>query len=184
VKEMVPSEYVKWVTDTENGLRVSKNIGDCSYVLQYKPSEYEVLLHNQDVALNKRTMDSLKETVKGLQYFMLTISNKDGKEVAGENSIDQAEYNAKLDYMIADMQMDFSLIDGHDTLPCAFYHYERNFKLSPVNNILLGFEKGASANNLNNKTLIYNDRLLGNGMVLLTIKAENIQKIPLLKFTN
>jgi hypothetical protein len=173
-----------WVKSEENGLRVAKQIGNCNFTLQYKPCEYEALLHHKKEIITEADLDKATTALKDLQYFMLVIRNADGKEIMEEGSREMVEYGSKLNYMISDMQMDFSLVDGNDTLPCAFYHYERNFGISPENNILLGFEiPASSSNDVHDKTIIYDDKLLGNGIVMLTIKSEDIQQIPALKFT-
>ncbi|CAN5905164.1 hypothetical protein BH11BAC7_BH11BAC7_32950 [soil metagenome] len=182
-KELTPAQYMTWVKSEEHGLRIGKQIGNCSFTLQYKPCEYEALLHHKNEIKNELDLNKLTAPLKNLQYFTLTIKNADGKEIMEEGSFEMVEYGSKLNYMISDMQMDFSLIDGNDTVSCAFYHYERNFGVSPENNILLGFEIPATdKNRANDKTLIYEDKLLGNGIVMLTIKSEDIKQVPRLKF--
>jgi hypothetical protein len=154
-EQLSPKEYMSWVKNDEHGLCVTKQVGNCNFTLQYKPCEYEALLHQKNESVSKPELDKAIASINNLQYFMLTIKNSDGKEIMEEGSSDQVEYGSKLNYMISDMQLDFSLIDGRDTLPCAFYHYERNFGISPENNILLGFEIPKSKENkVNDKTII------------------------------
>lgn len=178
-----PRDYMAWVKDESNGLHVSKQVGQHTFELQYKPYAFEALLHQHGAAVTKAELNKAIESLGGLQYFTLTIRSEDKKDPAGSVSTDEADYNQRLNYLMFDMQQDFSLIDGSDTLPCVFYHYERNFNLSPENNILLGF--GLPKKNItNDKTLFYNDQLLNTGPVLLTVKAADIAAVPSLKFPN
>lgn len=175
-QSLAPSEYVNWVRDESNGLKVEKEIAGHLFQLQYKPSEYEVLMQTPDVQLSKKSLSEYEENAGGLQFYTLTIVTADHREISSSGIADETEYEQRVMYAMSEMQYDFELIDGNDTLPCVFFHCERNFNISPENNILLGFDK--SANTITDKTLIYTDRLLDCGPVKLTIKAEDIENIP------
>jgi hypothetical protein len=175
---LAPTEYVDWVRDENNGLRVVKEIDGQQFILQYKPAEYEVLMQNKN---HSATSTQLKEyTVNSgdLQFFTLTIVTDDHREIAASGGADENVFQERVMYMMSEMQMDFELVDGNDTLPCVFFHCERNFNISPENNILLGFEKPAKKNAVHDKTLIYTDRILDCGPVKLTIKADDLENIP------
>lgn len=180
-RELGPAEYMSWVKNGGNGLRVTKEVGKHTFVLQYKPCEYEALLHAKSTAITQQELTAAVKPLKQMQYFTFCIQSSDKKDPAGSVAIDEADYNQRLNYLMFDMQQDFSLIDGADTLPCVFYHYERNYNLSADNNILLGFEMPARDKSLHDKTVIYDDHLLDSGPVLLTVKAKNIESIPSLK---
>ncbi len=182
-QELGPQAYAEWVKNAENGLRVSKQVGENEFTLQYKPAAYEVLLHDHAPA-SQAALDEAVKPLEELQYFTLCIRTAERKDPAEASALDEADRNNRLNYLMFDMQADFALVDGKDTLPCVFYHYERNYNLSPENNILLGFEQlPGKAEQAADKTLIYTDQLLGSGPVQITIKAEDIQRIPRLKIT-
>jgi hypothetical protein len=179
-QQLRPKEYMTWVKNENNGLRVTKQIDDNTFVLQYKPCEFEALLHTMNENITHRQLDSTMKPLQSLQYFTFCIKRLDKKDPAAAAGTDEADYNNRLNYLMFEMQADFKLIDGKDTLPCAFYHYERNYDLSPENNMLLGFELPKEQNVISDKTIIYSDQLLGTGTIQLTIKAEDIKRIPTL----
>jgi hypothetical protein len=182
-KVLAPREFISWVRDAENGLRVEKEIADHLFALQYKPAEYEVLMQARDEDISTSDFNAMKNEIDELQYFTLSVIAADKKELALSGTADEKAYAERANYMMAEMQEDFALLEGGDTLPCVFFHSERNFNLSPENHILLGFEKAKTngTQSAKDKTLIYYDRLLDCGLVLLTIKAEDLQNLPELK---
>lgn len=180
---LLPEAYMAWVKSEDNGLRVKKEIGGHIFELQYKPTAYEILLHQKPEEVTQHNFEEGQIHTEGLQYFMLTIIANDKMELPASQRADETQFGERVNYMMSEMQYDFALIDGSDTLPCVFYHFERNFNLSPENNILLGFEKNTKAGELIcDKTLYYTDHLLDCGPVLIKIKAEDIENIPELKF--
>lgn len=184
VHELAPADYMQWVKDEENGLHVSKRMGDHIFSLQYKPSEFEALLHMKNNEVSRLRLNQATASMNELQYYTFCISSPGKKDPAASAAVDDADYNQRLNYLMFDMQNDFMLIDGKDTLTCAFYHYERNFNVSPDNNILLGFEQVNTSNQIQDKTILYDDHLLETGAVLLTIKAEDLKSVPTLKLNN
>lgn len=175
---LAPSDYVKWVRDESNGLKVEKEISGHLFQLQYKPAAYEMLMQTPDNLLTRQSLSEYNASAGDLQFYTLTIVTSDHKEISTSGIADETEYEQRVMYMMSEMQYDFELIAGNDTLPCVFFHAERNFNISPQNNILLGFEKSNNTEKITDKTLIYYDRLLDCGPVKLTIKAEDIENIP------
>ncbi len=175
---LAPSDYVNWVRDESNGLKVEKEIGGQTFTLQYKPSAYEMLMQDEDHSVSQQNLNEYETNSGGLQFFTLTIVTADKQEIPASGGADENIFGERVTYMMSEMQNDFQLIDGNDTLYCVFFHCERNFNISPENNILLGFEKPAGAKSYNDKTLIYSDRILDCGPVKLTIKADDLENIP------
>jgi hypothetical protein len=184
VQNMGPREYMQWIKNEQNGLRVAKEIGNYKFTLQYKPVEFEALLHLGDKPVARQQMDSLTAAIKEVQFFTFCINTPDKKDPARAVSLNEADYNQRLNYLMFEMQKDFFLVDGKDTLSCLFYHYERNFDVSADNNILLGFERDTPQKEIADKTLIYDDKILDIGPVMLTVKSKNIKSIPTLKLNN
>jgi hypothetical protein len=170
-----PISYAKWVSDSDNGLNTKKKIGHYEFSLQYKPLDYVVLLE-EGVKVPLDKLESRKKELEGMQYFTFRITSLTEDDMLRTDQQDENEYYQRLEYFVSSAQDDISLIDGGDTLPCAIYHFERNYGLAPFNNIVLGFEK--SGKNAGDKTLVYNDNALGAGPVLLTIKGNAVKQIP------
>lgn len=184
-KEMLaPKEYVSYIRTEKNGLLVSKSIGGFEFSLLYKPCEYIALMQDKDEHMAKATLDEKIKPMKGMQYYTFTIKTESGQELMREGISADNEYYERLDYIVSYMQNDLSLIDGKDTLPCALFHYERNYNVAPQNNFVLGFEipKG-TADKAADKTLVFNDQILGIGKLMLTINGNDITNIPQLKLS-
>lgn len=177
-KILAPAEFVDWVRDERNGLRVEKEIAGQQFILQYKPAEYEMLVQSRNHAPTRNDMDAYVSNSGGMQFYTLTIVTGDQKEIAASGGVDENVFQERVMYMMSDMQFDFELVDGRDTLPCVFFHCERSFNISPGNNIMLGFEKKNGKGLPEDKTLIYTDHLLDCGPVKLTIKADDLENIP------
>ena len=183
--DLEPIDYVHWVEDEENGLKVSKVIDDFKFTLQYKPLEYLVAKQEKTHELETKVLNTELKKVEGMQYYTFSIGSADGQSVLLKTGLDsEVEYYERINYFSFEMQRDLFLVQDNDTLPCKLFHFERTYNLMPMNNIVLGFElteEEQSGNTYSNKTLIYNDRMLDMGTVRLTIKGENIGNLPKMK---
>lgn len=182
-KNLSTDRYIKWVEDIENGLKKEKKIGDFSYRCFYKPASYIALREtvNSGNKIEPLTISKRESELQKLHQFNFDIVSKDGKHsvlVTGVNS--QEEQSARVNYFVSHAQQDFKLIQGQDTLPCVLYHFEQTFGLSPLNTIVLGFEK--KENKEGDLQLIYDSRLLNNGEIKFLYTESKIKNIPRLKF--
>lgn len=180
-RDLSSPAYRLWVENAENGLKVRKEIADFGFTLFYKPHEYIALAEHEKLSA-EQLKDRLKE-LEGYQYYTLKIETKKHDELMKAAATSELEYYQHLEYFISGMQNDISLIDGADTLPCVMYHFEQNYHLAPFNNILLAFKKNPdqAVTGTTDKTLLYNDHLLGTGTVRMTIKGSAIDNTPKLK---
>ncbi len=176
-----PKDYVKWLTDAGNGLIETKEIGAYKFSLFYKPAAYQALMECEDYNFQADSVNKTIKQLEGMDYYTFRIESKVTNELANAGTASQDQYSAKLQYFAGEMQNDISLVDGKDTLPCSLFHYERNFGVSAHNNFILVFETGPQNKAANNKTLVFNDRVLGIGPLNLSIKGKNIDHIPQLK---
>lgn len=178
--ELVPMAYRSWIEDEANGLKVRKEISDFKFTFFYKPLEYIAVVESPDM-----TREGLQQRVKeldGYQYYTLKIETQKYDELLKAGADSEREYYQHLEYFVSMMQDDLVLIDGNDTLPCVLYHFEQNYHLAPFNNILLAFEKkDQEALQAGDKTLLYDDFILGTGTVKMTIKGSAIDNVPKLK---
>lgn len=174
--EKVPvQDYIKWVNNSDNGLKVEKTIEDFTYSLQYKPDEYVALMELKKDTVSATELKKKMSEYDGLQYFNFKIETDSRTELLKKNLTQTNEYYARIQYFSFDMQKDLKLIDGKDTLDCTLFHFERVFGLAPYATFVLGFPKG---DGINNKTLYYNEKVFGSGKIYLTVQSENIKQIP------
>lgn len=170
-----PREYVSWIEDKNNGLKVEKKIGEFTYMFQYKPTDYVVAMDLKMDSISKAIFQKKGDEYSGLQYFNFRISTESGGELLKKNVADERDYYGRIQYFSFDMQNDLKLIDGKDTLKCLLFHFERVFGLAPYATFLLGFPV---SQNRENKTLFYDDKIFGLGRIYLTVQSKNINKLP------
>jgi hypothetical protein len=181
VPESLPAgEYVKWVENPKNQLKKEKTIGEYKYKIFYKPAEYISLRE----AVNKGEQDNVKaitfrsEEIKEFFQFNFDIVSADGKTSAlKHNTNNEAEFGARINYLVSHAQQDFKLIQGEDTLPCVSYHFERTFGLTQNNTILLSFEKPKGESN-DDIQLIFTNRLFNSGDIKFQFSYKTLNNIP------
>jgi hypothetical protein len=176
--------YMNWVENERNGLKVQKKIGDMTFSALYKPYEYLAIM---ELKRNGLTAENLQKKIKeydGMQYVTYKIAAENQQQELLKVGIsNDKEYYARLEYISFEMQKDFKLIDGKDTLDCLLYHFERVYGLAPYATVVLGFpatkdKQSAEKRFKNDKTIGYTDKLFGTGNVYMTIKEEDLNRLP------
>lgn len=133
-------EYIHWIRDYDNGLHVSKQIGEYVVDVQYQPAQYTQLQKMStgsyhDTGANKDTLDEI-------QYYILTVGLADESvDFIDYRVRDVEEKQRKLYYFSYRFQYDITLEEGGKEFPCVLYHFERPVDLRGSRTILLGFEQ-------------------------------------------
>lgn len=177
-------DYMRWVENKDNGLQVEKKIGEVTFSALYKPYEYLAIMETGKENLTSAKLKERIHAYEGLQYFTFKIeANNTQKELLKTGIHSEQDYYSRLEYFSFEMQKDFKLIEGTDTLDCVLYHFERIYGLAPVATVVLGFPltKGDLQESKINKTIGYTDRVFGAGNVYMTIRKENLDQIPQVK---
>lgn len=174
---MNPASYVQWVEDPANGLRIMKDTRDYLFDLQYKPPPLIALKEQANDQINQFAFQKALSELQGLRYFDLRISRKDGLELLEAAKSAEKDIQQISNYLAGDMQYDFVLTAGNDTLPCLLFHTEAGGGVSPVKTFLLAFDTLFAHTN-RDLNLVYTDWLLGCGDISFTIKKENLHNIP------
>ncbi len=173
--KLSPREYIAWVDDKTNGLKVEKTIGEFTYMFQYKPTDYVAIMDLKKDSIKKEELTSKTEEYSGLQYCNFRISTESQGELLKKNVVNESDYYGRIQYFSFDMQKEVKLIEDTDTLDCVLFHFERVFGLAPYATFLLGFPR---TENTGNKTLLYDDKIFGAGKIYLTVKLKNIKNVP------
>lgn len=189
-ESVTPMGYMSWMENAGNGIHVQKKIGDYTFMAFYKPLEYVALLDLKKDSITEKKMKEKINEYKGLQYFTFRItSDNQQKELLKTNLNSEEDYYARIEYFSFKLQNDLKLIDGKDTLDCSLFHFERVYGLVSYATFVIGFpltkkeEKDLATTDKivnGNKTLFYEDRIFGAGNIYMTIKEENLNRIPAL----
>ncbi len=179
--QLTPVQYVNWVENPENGLRVSTAADDFVFTLQYQPIAYNVAREERQPTLSKALLEQETREREGLLYFMfrIALANGQGGSLLKYRIQEPGEFEQRIAYCASAMQQDFSLAVGTDTLPCLLFHFERTYDIAPYSTFLLGFQKPADPEQ--DLHLRYTDKLFGLEPVSLTIKAAALHSIPPIK---
>jgi hypothetical protein len=174
-EKLTPVNYMTWVENKENGLKVEKTISDVTYTLQYKPLEYVALLDLKKEQVSKPELEKKMDEYNSMQYFTFQISADTQQELLKKDVKGADDYNNRINYFSFEMQKDLKLIEGTDTLNCELFHFERVYGVAPYARFVLGF---AATKTTTDKTLFYDEKIFGSGKIYLTIQAKNNNQLP------
>jgi hypothetical protein len=177
-KEVTVGEYLNWVKNPENGLVVSKEFENYKISLFYKPVEFIAINEQRTTSIDTTVFFNRLKQLEEFQYYTLKIESLTGEDVLKTNISTEQEYFDRLYYFTDVLEYDLMLEENKDTLSCQLCHFERNYGVAPYNNIDLGF---TSSEIQTDKTLVFNDQVLGLGKIKLKIAKKDIDNIPKIK---
>lgn len=174
--------YVKAVEQKDNGLRQEMVIEEkgIRFETQFRPPLYSALKEMGTENFDDEELQKLKKDYEQTIWFEFKIAAKDNDYDVLKGSLTPSEYTERLKYLSGAAKQDFSLrLNEGDTLPCAFYHFERTYNMTPYNTLLLGFDRAlADKSGLALKKdieLIYNDKLFEAGRISFSIDHSQIK---------
>ena len=179
--ELKPKEYIQWCDNVENGLIKEQKIGDQTLTCYYTTPEY-VSLKQSDP--DNIVEDIVKENIAGLEemeHFKLTFQRESSNNYLRDNYTTEEEFHTKSTYMSFDIRFDLKLVQGADTTECILNHHERTYGNTPFETILISFPKTKSEE-VQDLTLIFDDRVFGFDRVKFKFPADVIDQIPTLVF--
>ena len=173
------ADYVRWMKDPDNGFRNEKTIDNLRFSVQYKTPEYITCMEQHGRACSDALVRKNTAELSGMQYYDLRIVlNDGGNELLKYNLSSAEQYNERVNYFAFGMQHDIQLIDGHDTLPCLLYHFERAYDVTPSATLVLGFLQKQPEGD---KTLLVDDRTFNKGLLKFRFSAAELNNKPKLK---
>lgn len=176
-KALPTTDYVIWVKNPDSKLNITKNIGEYTYQLQYKPSPYIALLDQQrnqlidTVQFNERISE-----LQGTYQFNLSLSHQSYGNILNQGL--GTEYFERLEYLTLKLKEDLELRLDDQKITCDFYHFERNYNLAPFVTVVFGFDLSSIDINFKKMQVIYNDQLLGAGPIVFSFSQATLTHIP------
>lgn len=165
-------KLVAYVSSLDNGYYKEKEIDEIKFSALLKPIDF-IKANEKLKASSARISDS-----DDLQYFDFRISVNDfNMEFLKYDLANASDYPQRVNYCSFGMQNDIYLVDGNDTLPCVFYHFERAYNVVPFGHFVLAFEP-TDKDIVKTKTLVYYDRLFNKGIIKLTFLPRDLIKVP------
>ncbi|MDP1623159.1 MAG: hypothetical protein Q8M08_12560 [Bacteroidales bacterium] len=176
-KSLSPAGYVRWIEDPVHGLRIIRETGGFHFELLYKPLPLIALKEQSSDKINLPAFKQALTELQGLRYFDLRISRKDGEDLVEALKAGKKDMTEVGNYFAGDMQYDFILTAGNDTLPCLLFHSEAAGGATRVKTFLLAFDT-LYTHARHDLCLVYTDRILGCGNISFTVKNVNLNRIP------
>jgi hypothetical protein len=179
-----PWDYVKWVEDSKNGLKIVKKMKDFNFTIQYEPANFIVANLEKDPNLKTSVLNGKRNKYEDLQYFTIQILCPNTTQDILTMGINNRDiYLKRENYYSFDFERAIHLIENNgDTLSCALFNYAPNYGIAPHIDFLVAFTKSKeeikSGQSQNDKTLIVEDEIFGNGTLQFSIKKEDINNIP------
>lgn len=174
--KMLPIDYVGWVENDANGLKVSVHDGIYMYELQYQPIEYLILQEVRSTQISSKELKAACQKRDGLLYFTLKMQTEEGKGILSDKDLD---FEHKSSYLLSGLQNDMLLVAGLDSLHCVMCHLETANNLVPYDQCVLAFEKPKSKNE--NLVFIFKTDKYKEGFLKIIVEREDIKKTPKLK---
>jgi len=155
-------EYSDFINDPANRIVQKIKLNEVEMTMKFQPEAYRAFARK----------DTLKEEVAGaakdsLYYFNVRIDKVDGEKPAKE----------KLLYLDFDMQKDFLMATGADSIPPLICQKIENGKGGSYEYMLV-FENPKEQQDF---TVVYNDKIFGIGTIAFVYKNEDIRRIPVIK---
>lgn len=176
-----PADYVNWLKDESNGLKLVRHIGRYDFELQYKTPEFVALQNLRKTTVDEGEVAELKKRYEDIEQYTFRISSSNQEDLLDENAADDQQYGQRLEYFVSYAQDDIYMIVNSDTVECAVYNYERSYGLSPEVTITVGFAKKLLPEN-SDRSFVFDDHILGTGPVLLTISKKDLSQLPELSY--
>lgn len=180
-ENLIPSDYVTWVNNEENGLLKKKTVQPLEIEAVYKPLPYIIANEKRTNEIPQIEYDKRAKELEGMHYFTVKLSIIGGKlDITNFEVETDAQQQERLAYLSFAMQDDIKLVEGTDTLPCALYHFERSYDLAPYRTFVLGFEQ-KEENKTKDKTLVLDLAYFRTGPIKLNFASSDLARIPNLK---
>jgi hypothetical protein len=180
---ITPENCIRFVESPGNGLKVKKEINELIFNLQYKPEDYILSKELMNKIITKSELGKRRENLNGFKFFTFWVINKKGKDPVKSIASSSNEYNKMEEYLASEIQNDFSIVSGNDTLPCALAHYEKAYGLSPCVTLVLSFhDKEVKKPDGNSIRFLYRDHIFGIGNVWMKISGNDLNAIPTVRF--
>ena len=172
-KKVSGLDYIRYIENEDNGLKVSRNIDGIKYSVMYKPVDFVLLKENRNDNLKEK-----REDLIGMQYYTLSYSLiTNDKDILKAKLNSKDEYFERVNYFSFGLQNDVFLVDGKDTLKCKLFNYVRSYGLSPRADFIMAFET-KTKKTIEDKRIVIEDKIYGGGIINLKIAKKDIENIP------
>lgn len=160
-------KYADHINDPDNKMIQRITVGEITATAKWLPDAYRRLISNSDSA------GYMDNAIDPYYYFDVKFDKRAGDKPDKD----------KVLYLNFDMQKDFVLVKGRDSiLPAICQKIENG--IGGSYQYILAFEKGEEPKNDEGFNLIYHDKIFGTGTMAFVYNQTDIEKIPVFKKEN
>jgi hypothetical protein len=154
--------YINYINDPENKITQQIKIGDVQATVKWLPPQYRKLKNSNEIS------DLISESSNDFYFFDVRFDKPRGDKPGKE----------KIAYLNFDMQNDFVLLSGVDSIMPAICQKIEN-GISGSYQYILAFEKASGETE--DFLMLYSDKSFGIGSIAFVYRQDDISKIPELK---
>jgi hypothetical protein len=152
-------EYKNWV---ESDLKEVKKVDGLVFSVQFKPALYMAMLEMRGFE-NVSKLDSISKTFNDQVDFNFVVENVKSNDEPLRYEVDYSEYQKRVAYTLSGFERDFYIINGKQTVPCSFAHYEPTYNIGAKNVFVLSFGLKLDVNQ--DLQLVYEDKVFNKGVL-------------------
>jgi hypothetical protein len=180
-KGVQPQDYVRYVENPKNGLKVNQEVNGVDYSLQFEPVEYCVMLEKRSFSIPLEVFKEEYNRFKGLEHYTFRI-NRTSMDSLVNGLGDTSKYKKSVkEYFDFRIQKDIKMVMGQDTVPCSICQPDANTGISQYYTFSLGFSTKDDSKSQADRIFVYENKILHTNKVTLCVKGKDITSIPVLK---
>ena len=174
-------EYMKYLSDVENGLVKKKEIAGISLQVKYLPVDYQVYVdaYKTNKNITNEQVQELREDYKNSTTFMLTLGPEKGQgfDITRVNLETYEEYAARLDEMNFNMKDFVHLKVGEEIIKPDLAQMESLYGLEKKRDILFVFNTQKLKPN-EDIQFVYKDKLFNTGINIFRFQNKDLAALP------
>lgn len=182
-KRMAVSEYQRYITDAQNGLKIEREQNNLKTEFSLEPLEWQALKASlADKAVDREKFDRYKEENKGMLQFSFKVYLPEKLPLYDYFATKYENPQEALLYAEYDMKDDFRLATAPgDSLPAIAVHHQPSFGLKPYEEFLVLFKSADPHIQDKPLSVHYHDHLFGLHTLAYTFDEATMANIPVLK---
>jgi|SRR6185312_8918102 len=173
-----PQEYVRYIENPDNGLLLSSTVNGVKYTLQYQPTDYLVMLELRSFSIPPEIFQEQYNRFKGIEHYVFRIDKRELDSLATKAKDTAIIRKGMIEYLDFKIRKDIKLVEGSDTIPCGIAECEISAGMLPYYSFVLGFN---TKNYWGDREFIYENKMIGTGLLKLVLKNSRVKRIPKLK---
>jgi len=172
-----PAAYLKWMSDSNNGMVKQKEINGLIYEVKYLTPESMALNELRTTDPGKENFEKVEKRYKGMDYFIIRLFDKSGSHIHNYLQKEGRDPDAVEAYLNYSAEKDWQMLSGNDTTKCALFTFSKTYGVSNEFACEMAYAAD-SARRGNDITVEWNDRALDNGTLKFLFSAKDLDRIP------